>query len=551
MIALFFTVLGCIGLFLIGMKLMSESLLKLSGERLRGMIRTATINRLAGATTGFTVTACIQASSATVMLVTGLVNARLLTLRESLSLIMGANVGTTMKFWLIAWVGFEFDLTQAALPVAGAGTILYFLRAPRLRATGRGLLGFALLFASIGFLKNSLASGGQGAEMMAFVAHFANGGPMAIIGFFIGGILLAFIFQSSSVAGTITMAMAAGGMIDFHTACALILGENIGTTITPLIASLACGQAGRRAALFHLLFNVIGCIWAFLLFIPFSDSVLWITKHALGTTDLKTGLALYHTLFNSINLLLLIGFIPKLATLCEKLLPERKIGGREKPHLRYLNDPIADTGELHLYEGTAKVRRLAKLTTEMLDQLIKLRNLPPQEVEIAVEQLKGDEYASDELSVEIIGYSLQCAAQDIAEESARRTSALIRVVSELENANDAIFRIARLQRRMLRKALITEHDWRTGNDTLLGTLRQIFHFIEVRVETDVTAPCMESFLQLTNYLANERQNRRATLVNHIIARQTPDATLVELEILGLIDQLSRIATNIVQTLRRG
>ena len=273
MIASIFTIIGSLGLFLYGMKIMSEGIQKAAGDRLQKIMNLMTANRFASVFTGFSITALIQSSSATTVMVVSFVDAGLLTLRQAIGVIMGANIGTTVTGWLVAIIGFKFSISTIALPAVGIGLPLFFIKKLRKKDLGEVFIGFGLLFLGLGFLKSSMPDINSHPEVLEFLTRFTNRGFLRTLSSFSAGALITVIVQSSLAAMAITLTMAHAGWIDFPTAAAIILGENIGTTITAYLASLSTGVNARRAPGPTPLFNLLGVLWMSLLFVPFLSLV--------------------------------------------------------------------------------------------------------------------------------------------------------------------------------------------------------------------------------------------------------------------------------------
>ncbi|MBP3357508.1 MAG: Na/Pi cotransporter family protein, partial [Opitutales bacterium] len=271
-----FQIIGSLGVFLYGMKLMSDALQRLSGEKLRLIMRSMASNRFKGILSGTLVTSIIQSSSVTTVMVVSFVNAGLLTLREAIGVIMGANLGTTATAWIVAILGFKFSLSSIALPIVGVGMITTFCKKPGWRSTGEMMIGFGLLFMGLDFLKASVPDIGANPEALAWISHYSNMGFLSTLLFLVFGIILTLIVQSSSVAMAITVTMAAKGWISFEASAAIVLGENIGTTITALLASIPAGLTAKRAAITHTIFNVLGVVWMLAVFHWFTDLVCYL-----------------------------------------------------------------------------------------------------------------------------------------------------------------------------------------------------------------------------------------------------------------------------------
>ena len=315
-------VLGSLGVFLFGMKVMSEGIQKVAGNRLRSILSYMTQNRVAGIFTGFMTTCMVQSSSATTVMVVSFVNAGLLTLVQSIGVIMGANIGTTLTGWLVSILGFKFKIANIALPAIGIGLPLIFSKLTKRKNIGEIFVGFGLLFLGLKFLKSSVPNIKDNPEVLQFLSNYTDLGIVSLFIFIAVGVVLTIVVQSSSAAMTITITMAYSGWIDYPTACALILGENIGTTITAYLASINGNYHAKRAARAHMIINLIGVVWmiiAFKYFIQLIDSIApesvpyGIDTYSVSPElfqNIPIHLSLFHTLFNIINVMVLIWFVP-------------------------------------------------------------------------------------------------------------------------------------------------------------------------------------------------------------------------------------------------
>ncbi|WP_299333520.1 Na/Pi cotransporter family protein [uncultured Psychroserpens sp.] len=321
--------IGALGLFLFGMKVMSDALLKLAGNKLRSILASMTSNRVFGVITGFFITSVIQSSSATTLMVVSFSNAGLLTLVESISVIMGANIGTTITAWLITILGFKVSMSTMALPLVGFGFLFTFSKKKNLGHWGNFIIGFALLFIGLQFLKDAMPDIKSNPELLEFLSRYTDLGFLSVLLFLLIGTILTVVIQSSSATMALTLIMTAEGWIPFELAAAMVLGENIGTTITANLAALVASFKAKRTARAHLVFNIIGVIWVLILFYPFLRFVGWLSE-ALGSESpyvtaaaIPVAISLFHTAFNIINTFVLIWFIKPIAHLVEKIVPER------------------------------------------------------------------------------------------------------------------------------------------------------------------------------------------------------------------------------------
>ncbi len=321
------TLLGSLGLFLYGMKVMSDALMSLAGDKMRNILATTTSNRFFALMTGFVITAAIQSSSATTLMVVSFVNASLLTLTEAVGVIMGANIGTTVTAWLISILGFKVKMSAIALPLVGAGFLMSLSKVDQRRNWGFFIVGFSLLFIGLQFLKDSVPDIRSNPEALAFLAEYTTKGYFSVLLFMFIGTVLTLIVQSSSATMAITLLMTFEGWIPFDMAAAMVLGENIGTTITANLAALVANYNAKRAARAHLIFNLMGVMWILVLFYPFINGVGYIVEQVEGQSPfvaaaaVPIALSLFHTSFNILNTLVLIGFLTFIVRIVERLVP--------------------------------------------------------------------------------------------------------------------------------------------------------------------------------------------------------------------------------------
>jgi phosphate:Na+ symporter len=321
--------LGSLGLFLYGMKVMSDALMELAGDRMRKVMTTLTSNRFKGALTGLFITGLIQSSSATTLMVVSFVNAELLSLTQAISVIMGANIGTTFTAWLIAILGFKVKMSAIALPMIIVGLFFYLKKDRQLNSLGNFIIGFALLFIGLEFMKDAITGLEDNPALFDFFQRNTERGMIGILLFVFIGTIMTLVLQSSSATMAITIVAASQGVLTFEAAAAIVLGENIGTTITANLAALMSGTEARRTALAHFLFNIIGVCWLLLLFTPFLALVDRLSFQLLSASpftnplDIPIGLSIFHTTFNLVNTALLLGFVTVIANIVIRIIPEK------------------------------------------------------------------------------------------------------------------------------------------------------------------------------------------------------------------------------------
>ncbi|MFH1500120.1 MAG: Na/Pi cotransporter family protein [Verrucomicrobiota bacterium] len=549
MIGTIFSILGSLGMFLFGMKVMSEALQKLSGDRLRAMMRTMTSNRFLGVATGTAVTTLVQSSSASTVMMVSFVNAGLLTLTESIGLIMGANLGTTTTFWIISFFGYKFSVSSLALPLMGVALPLLFSRKSQLKDTGEFLIGFGLLFLGLAFLKDAVPDIKGNPQVLEFITGFTGMGIWSVLIFCAFGVALTIIVQSSSVAGAITITMAAKGWIDYPSACAIILGENIGTTITANLAALTGNTTAKRAAAAHFFFNIIGVVWAVALFGVFSrfiDGLL--PSDSADPEHLPMHLAAFHSMFNVINVALLIGFVPQLARLVERLVKDKAAPSRD--HVTYDAGFIPRTGELNLAEAERDVERMGQITRELLTGFTNLFENPPEDPEARVKELKELEKESDRRAIATTQYLLQCTSGRVSDQTMERVTGMLRVVAELEDICDCGYRLVALAARRHRKQRQLPDEALRQVRHFSSLVLQFMDFYSQRLSTGVAVADMETAYQLENQIDSFRKSLRKESMQRM--RNSGDsikAEMLYIDILNNMESIGNHSLNVLQALR--
>ncbi len=552
MIGTILTLLGSLGMFLFGMKIMSEALQKLSGERLRGIMRTMAGNRFSGVGTGCLVTCLVQSSSATTVMIVSFVNAGLLSLAEAIGMIMGANIGTTTTFWLVSFFGFKFSISAIALPLMGIALPLLFVRKAKLRDTGEFLMGFGLLFLGLMFLKDSVPDIKNNPEVLQFIQGFTGHGLGSVLMFFVFGVLLTIVVQSSSVAGAITLTMAYKGWIDFPTACAITLGENVGTTITANLAALGANVQAKRAARVHFVFNIIGVLWAIVLFVPFTGLIdRLIPGDATDAANMPLHMAGFHSLFNVLNTALLIGFVPQLARLAERMVKGDTTPARD--HVGYESPLVPATGELNLAEAERDVQRMGDITRELLTGFADLfENAPadPAALEARVKAAKELEKESDRRALESTNYLLRCTASGVSESTMNRVTGLLRVVAELEDICDCGYRLTLLAERKHRKDRQLPAEAHKQVKDFAQLVLQFMDFYSTRLQTGVPIGDMETAYQLENLIDSFRKNlRKASMQRMRNSGEVIKAEMLYIDILNNMESIGNHSLNVLQALR--
>jgi phosphate:Na+ symporter len=496
----FLTLVGALGMFLYGMKTMSEGLQKVAGDKLRAILSAMTTNRFTGVLTGLLITAIIQSSSATTVMVVSFVNAGLLTLSQSISVIMGANVGTTITAWIISIFGFKVDISLFALPLIGLGIPLLFSKKSRIKSWGEFIMGFALLFLGLFYLKTSVPDLQNNPQALSFIQNYTSMGYGSLFIFLLIGTILTIIVQSSSATVAITLIMCTQGWIPFEMAAAMVLGENIGTTITANLAALSANTSAKRAAIAHLMFNVFGVCWCMILFYPFTQIVSWMVTNFgpgdpselsrfLDTLDPQTiaqitsgrqdltdpelialqerlfslrisvsyGLSLFHTLFNVTNICIMIWFVKFYVRICSAII--KSTGESEEEfQLKHISAGILSTSELSLMQARKEIAVFGNRTYRMFGMVKSLLYEQNEDAFLhTFYRIEKYEHISDRMEVEIANYLTLVLEGRLSAEGKTDVRVMLRAVSEIESIADSCHNLARgIKRRNDGKSVFTE-----------------------------------------------------------------------------------------------
>ena len=456
----FLALLGSLALFLYGMKIMSEGLQKFAGDRLRSILTAMTTNRVTGVLTGMLITALIQSSSATTVMVVSFVNAGLLTLSQSIGGIMGANIGTTVTAWIISALGFKVDISAFSLPLLAFGIPLLFSQKSSRKSVGEFIFGFAFLFMGLNLLKSNAPDLSHNPDMLAFVQNYTDMGFFSVLLFVLIGTVLTMIVQASAATMAITLIMCANGWISFELGAALVLGENIGTTITANLAALTGNTQARRAALAHLVFNVFGVMWVLVLFYPFTNAVSWFVTHVMKVSDpavaVSFKLAAFHTAFNISNTFIMIWFVSLIEkTVCTLIKPKVE---DEEYRLRYITGGMLSTAELSILQAHKEISLFAERTARMFNMVKELFYEKNEETFLKTySRIEKYENISDRMEIEIANYLTEVSEGRLSSESKEEIRIMLRAVSEIESIADSCNNLARsIKRRNEFKSEFTE-----------------------------------------------------------------------------------------------
>ena len=457
-----FTLLGALGMFLYGMNLMSSGLQKAAGDKLRGLLSSMTSTPFKGVMTGLGVTSVIQSSSATTVMVVSFVNAGLLTLTQAIGVIMGANIGTTVTAWMVSWLGFKADISLLAVPLMLLGFLFSNSKKNQRQNVGELIVGFCLLFLGLSFMKESVPDLRETPQVLEFVKEWSGHGFGSVLIFLVFGTVLTLVLQSSSATMAITLIMLSMGWIPFQMACAMVLGENIGTTITANIAASIGNTQAKRAAMSHTIFNVFGVIWALILFKPFLGLVGKIIElfglpnpaaegFAVASPDSPTstaalyGLSMLHTLFNTINTLILIWFTKLIEKAVVLIVKTPKNQEKEVFRLKYISAGPLATPELASEQALEEIIHFAQISEKGLGYAQSaICETNSDNFEVLRSKLVKYEEISDRIEYEIATFLNSVSAGDISVETSTKIKAMYKIIGELESLGDSGETISRI-----------------------------------------------------------------------------------------------------------
>lgn len=478
------TLLGALGMFLYGMTLMSEGLQKVAGSRLRSILSAMTANSFTRILTGTLITAIIQSSSATTVMIVSFVNAGLLSLTQAVGVIMGANIGTTVTSWLISLLGFTADISTLSIPLIGIGFAFMMFKSQKRKNIGEMIIGFAMLFLGLSFLKDSVPDLSSNPEAIAFIQKWTDWGFFSVLIFVLVGTVMTIVLQSSSATVALTLVMASQGWIPFEMAAAMVLGENIGTTITANIAASVGNISAKRAALAHTVFNVFGVIWVLALYKPF----LWLVSKivvGLGGEDpfvssasLLYAISTVHTLFNVLNTCILVWFTPQIVRFVTWALKGHK-DEEEVFRLRYIQGGMMSTAELSLEQAEQEVVHFSEIVKKQYRYARQAVNESDDEnrFDELFKKLEHYEQITDRIEFEIAKYLSNIRESDLSQEGTNKLQAMYKIISELESMGDSGFNVGRiLQRKNLHSQKFDE-----------TTVRKLNHMLDL---VDVAIDCM-------------------------------------------------------------
>ena len=499
---------GSLALFLYGMKIMSEGLQKFAGDRLRKILTAMTTNRVTGVLTGVLITALVQSSSATTVMVVSFVNAGLLTLAQSIGVIMGANIGTTVTAWIISALGFKVDIAAFALPLLAFGIPLLFSQKSNRKSIGEFIFGFSFLFMGLSMLQANAPDLEKNPEMLAFVQNYTDMGFLSILLFVAIGTILTMVVQASAATMAITLIMCANGWISFELGAALVLGENIGTTITANLAALTGNTQARRAAMAHLMFNVFGVIWVLCVFPFFTGGVSWFVENIMGVTEMSVAvpfkLSAFHSAFNICNVLILIWFVPFIERTVCAIIPQKEQD--EEYRLRYITGGMLSTSELSILQASKEIHLFAERTHRMFGMVRDLLHTEKDDdFNRIFSRVEKYENISESMEIEIANYLNKVSEGRLSSESKMQIRGMLREVTEIESIGDSCYNLARtINRKRQSNEDFTEQQYEHIHSMMTLDDEALAQMIAVIEHTDHPVTDINKSYNLENEINNYR-----------------------------------------------
>jgi phosphate:Na+ symporter len=556
----FLQLIGALGFFIYGMKVMSDGIQKVAGSKMREILAAMTSNRFFGLLTGFLVTTLVQSSSATTVMIVSFVNAGLLSLVESIGVIMGANIGTTITAWLISILGFKVKISALALPIIAVGFPMLFSSRDRINSWAHVLIGFALLFMGLDELKHSVPDLKSNPEMLSFLQNYADMGYLSTFIFVIVGTILTLVVQSSSAAMALTLVMCNEGWIPFELAAAMVLGENIGTTITANLAALVGNVHAKRAAGAHFIFNVFGVIWMFVLFpffvhgiatymgsymnmFPSQESSLYNPEH------IPIALSIFHTSFNILNVSILIWFVPLIAKTVVRVMPSK--GDDEEFRLEFIGRGLLKTPDLSLAEAENEIIKFAEINEKGVQKISDLI----EETEYRAQQkllkkIKEYEDHTDLIELKVAEFLMELSRLELSESGSRRVQSFLAIVNHMESIGDLYYQMARSVQQKIEKKIWFEEshreDLREMRDLVFESMAEMKRIL--RLNPDHIN--LDKAMEIEKRINKKRDKFKAKNFKRIEKGKTNlDAGLIYMDLIGGYERMADHVIHVSEALR--
>ena len=591
----FLGLIGSVCLFLYGMKVMSEGLQKAAGDRLRNILGAMTRNRFTGLMTGMGITALIQSSSASTVMVVSFVNAGLMTLAQSMAVIMGANVGTTFTAWIIALFGFKVNISLFILPLIGLSVPMLFSSKSRTKSIGEFVIGFAFLFMGLDMISQYVPDLQSNPEMFAVLRQYASLGFGSVVIFLMVGLIVTAVIQSSSAMFAIVLIMSSKGWITYDLACAVVLGSNIGTTITPLLAAMSGNVAAKRTAMGHLLFNVLGTVWCLAIFIPFANFNSWLTEiigqgnpndlftfvNGLEQTDpsvynhlfdnslpvahpamqkiaamqnsVSFGLSIFHTSFNIVNVVIMIWLTGLYVKIVERLIPVKR-KEEEEFSLKFISSGLVSSSELNIAQAEKEMAVYAERVGRMITMAQDLVHTEPasEQFNSLLSRIEKYEDISDRMEIEIADYLNRCAQGRLSDQGKLRIAAMLNIISEIESIADCCYGVGKIMTRRIEAGVKFNSEIDGNIDILYKYVKEAMNMMLAMLENveHVSEREIVASYNKEREINNFRNNLRTQNVPNINAGHYEyQAGIYYMDIISDLEKTGDYIINVVDTIR--
>lgn len=591
----FLGLIGSVCLFLYGMKVMSEGLQKAAGDRLRNILGAMTRNRFTGLMTGMGITALIQSSSASTVMVVSFVNAGLMTLAQSMAVIMGANVGTTFTAWIIALFGFKVNISLFILPLIGLSVPMLFSSKSRTKSIGEFVIGFAFLFMGLDMISQYVPDLQSNPEMFAVLKEYASMGFGSVVIFLLVGLIVTAVIQSSAAMFAIVLIMCSKGWITYDLACAVVLGSNIGTTVTPLLAAMSGNVAAKRTAMGHLLFNVLGTVWCLAIFIPFANFNSWLTEiigqgnpndlftfvNGIEQTDpeiynhlfdnslpvahpamqkiaamqnsVSFGLSIFHTSFNIVNVVIMIWLTGLYVKIVERLIPAKR-KEEEEFSLKFISSGLVSSSELNIAQAEKEMAVYAERVGRMITMAQDLVHTEPasEQFNALLSRIEKYEDISDRMEIEIADYLNRCAQGRLSDQGKLRIAAMLNIISEIESIADCCYGVGKIMTRRIEAGVKFNSEIDGNIDILYKYVKEAMNMMLAMLENveHVSEREIVASYNKEREINNFRNNLRTQNVPNINAGHYEyQAGIYYMDIISDLEKTGDYIINVVDTIR--
>ena len=571
----FLALLGAVGLFLYGMKVMSEGLQKVAGNRLRAILSAMTRNRATGVLTGMVITALIQSSSASTVMIVSFVNAGLMSLEQSMAVILGANMGSTFTSWIVSFFGFKVDIAAFTLPLLAFAVPLLFLRKSTYKNAGEFLIGFVFLFMGLAAINANVPDLSQSPEIFESLQSYTSMGFVSLLIFFAFGVVVTMVIQSSAATFAIVLIMGIKGWIPFDMACAIVLGGNVGTTITPLLASLGGNAAAKKAAMGHLFYNLISAAWMLVVFFPFVDMITWLTRDVLHSGDptqlynvvkaggaseaqlqqlqftMSFGLTLYHTVYNLFSLIIGLPLINYLVMAVNKAVPGHKKDETEF-QLKYISAGLVGASELNLLAAQKEIVVMAQRVDRMLGMTKTLIHTKTgtEDFNKLYSRIEKYEDIADNMEFEIAKFLNKVIDGRLSYDGKQRVATMLTIVSELESVADSCNNMAHtLVRKEEAQAHFSEYNYHNIDTIMKYVSEAMSNMITILCDIDnVTTDDLTRSYDKEREINNFRNQCRTENIENINQRKYPySAGIFYIDIICEAEKLADYIVNVIDS----